>query len=151
MTSARIYHVGIVVPNLERAMAQLAEMANVSWGRVQHYAAELKTSSGQHAFEQTFVMSLEGPPYIELLMRLDGTVWERSGLHHLGMWSENVASESALAQARGCVWESATVDPQSKRASGWYHILPDLDARVELVSSVRGGARLQRYLAGGDY
>jgi hypothetical protein len=151
MSTARIYHVGIVVSDLERAMAQLTDVAGVSWGRVQRYPVDFTTPAGSRTFHQTFVMTLEGPPYIELLVATPGSVWERTGMHHLGLWSEDVPGESARAEARGCMWEQAIVDANGRRAGGCYHILPELDARIELVSRATSAPRLQRYLAGGDY
>jgi hypothetical protein len=151
MTIARIYHVGIVVSDLQSGMEQLTDVTGVSWGRVQRYAVGFITPTGPRTFEQTFVMTLEGPPYIELLVATPGSVWERTGMHHLGLWSEDVPGESARAEAQGCMWEQAIADADGSRAGGCYHILPSLDARIELVSRASSGPRLQRYLAGGDY
>ena len=151
MGTPRIYHVGIVVPDLEPAMAQLGETAGVTWGRVQRFTVDFDTPSGRRTFDQTFVLSLEGPPHIELLVRVEDSVWERTGLHHLGMWSDDVPGESAGLEAGGCLWEAAMPDAEGRRAGGCYHILPGLDARVELVSREASAPRLQNYLAGGDY
>lgn len=151
MSTPRIYHVGIVVPALEPAMERFGEAAGVTWGRVQRFPVEFATPSGPRTFHQTFVLSLEGPPYIELLVRVADSVWERTGLHHLGMWSDDVPGESADLEARGCVWEAAILDGAGRRAGACYHILIDSDARIELVSRAASTPRLERYLAGGDY
>lgn len=151
MSGTRIYHVGIVVPALEPAMAQFSAAAGVTWGRVQRFPAEFASPSGTRTYEQTFVLSLEGPPYIELLVQVPGSVWERTGLHHLGMWSDDVAGESADLEERGCAWQAAILDGSGRRAGGCYHHLPDLDVRIELVSQEASAPRLERYLAGGDY
>ncbi|MFB4309425.1 VOC family protein [Actinomadura sp. GTD37] len=151
MTSPRIYHVGIVVDALEPAMEQFAAAAGVTWGRVQRFAAGFGTPSGPRTFDQAFVLSLEGPPYIELLVRVPDSVWERTGLHHLGMWSDDVPGESAGLEEGGCPWEAALLDAEGRRAGGCYHVLPGLGARVELVSRAASAPRLERYLAGGDY
>lgn len=140
MTPSRIYHVGIVVDALAPAMERLGGAAGVTWGRVQRFAAEFGTPSGRRTFDQEFALSLEGPPYIELLVRVPGSVWERTGLHHLGMWSDDVPGESAGLEGRGCAWEAALLDADGRRAGGCYHVLPDV-----------GGARVENYLAGGDY
>ncbi|SEG92952.1 Glyoxalase/Bleomycin resistance protein/Dioxygenase superfamily protein [Thermomonospora echinospora] len=151
MSIPRIYHVGIVVAALEPAMEEFSEATGVTWGRVQRFPAEFATPSGPRTFHQTFVLSLEGPPYIELLVRVDDSVWEKTGLHHLGMWSEDVAGESAALEGRGCAWEAAILDGEGRRAGGCYHTLPNSDARIELVSRAASAPRLERYLAGGDY
>ncbi|TDC86412.1 VOC family protein [Actinomadura sp. 7K507] len=151
MSTPRIYHVGIVVPALDPAMEQMGEAAGVTWGRVQRFAADFDTPTGRRTFDQTFVLSLEGPPYIELLVRVEDSVWERTGLHHLGMWSDDVPGESAGLEAGGCLWEAAITDAEGRRAGACYHILNDLDTRVELVGRAASAPRLRRYLAGGDY
>lgn len=151
MGAPRIYHVGIVVADLEPAMAQFSAASGVTWGRVQRFPAEFASPSGTRTYDQTFVLSLEGPPYIELLVQVPDSVWERTGLHHLGMWSDDVAGESADLEERGCAWEAALLDGAGRRAGGCYHLLHDLDVRVELVSRAASAPRLDRYLAGGDY
>jgi hypothetical protein len=151
MNAPRIYHIGIVVPALEPAMEEFGAVAGVTWGRVQRFAAGFTTPSGPRTYDQAFVLSLEGPPYIELLVQVAGSVWEKTGLHHLGMWSDDVPGESAGLEERGCAWEAALADDQGRRAGGCLHVLPSLDARIELVSRAASAPRLDRYLAGGDY
>ncbi|MFI0350088.1 VOC family protein [Actinomadura sp. 9N407] len=151
MSVPRIYHVGIVVPALEPAMEQFSASTGVTWGRVQRFPVEFATPSGPRTFEQTFVLSLEGPPHIELLVQVPDSVWEKTGLHHLGMWSDDVPGESDGLEERGCAWQGAILDGEGRRSGACYHLLPDLDARIELVSRDASGPRLGRYLAGGDY
>jgi hypothetical protein len=151
MTTGRIYHVGIVVPDLESSMAELSEVAGLTWGRVQQYPVDFETPSGRRRFEPRFVMSLEGTPHIELLDKLADSPWAHTGLHHLGLWSADVAQESADIEARGCLWEVAIPDSQGRRSGGCYHFMSTVDARVELVSRADSAPRLERYLAGGDY
>lgn len=150
MNPSPIYHVGIVVPALEPAMARLSEVSGLTWGRIQRFPVEFDTPTGPRTFDQTFALSLEGPPYIELLVRVEDSVWSRTGPHHLGMWSDDVAGRSAALEGDGCLWEAALLDAEGRRAGGCYHVLPELDTRVELVSRA-GAFRLRNYLAGGDY
>jgi hypothetical protein len=120
-------------------------------GRVQHLPAEFATPAGPRTFDQAFVLSLEGPPYLELLVQAGNSVWEKTGLHHLGMWSDDAPGESAALEERGCAWEAALLDHAGRRAGGCYHILSDFDVRIELLSRAFGAPRLERYLSGGDY
>lgn len=102
-------------------------------------------------YDPAFVISLDGPPHIELLSRVEGSMWDQLGLHHLGMWSDDVPVDSATLESRGCAWESALMAPDGRRAGGCYHRLTTIDARVELVSRPNSAPALARYLAGGDY
>jgi hypothetical protein len=149
--SARIYHVGIVVADLDAAMAELGETAGLRWGKVQRYALEYGTPAGPRVFDPSFVISLDGPPHVELLGQLAGSMWAELGLHHLGLWSDDVPAESAALAARGCAWESALMDAEGRPAGGCYHRLAAAGVRVELVSRANSAPALTRYLAGGDY
>jgi hypothetical protein len=61
-------------------MEEFAASTGVSWGRVQRSPVGFATPEGPRMFHQTFVLSLEGPPYIELLAQVPGSVWEKTGL-----------------------------------------------------------------------
>ena len=151
MVPSRIYHVGIVVSDLQKAMGELTSLASLSWGNPQVYTGLMTMQGTQLRFEQTFAISLDGPPHIELLGQLDGTVWNRTGLHHLGIWSDNVDEDCSLVQTRGCALESISVSAQDERTSGRYFGVPALDSRLEIVSREISEPRLERYLAGGSY
>jgi hypothetical protein len=151
MTEPRVYHVGIVVPALEPAMAQLSAATGITWAPQQRDVPILyDTPDGPRTWHATFVYSKE-PPYIELLEQLPDSIWAELGMHHLGMWSDDVDADSAELEASGCTWQAAMSDGSGARLGGCYHLLDAAACRIELASVERARPRLERYLSGRDY
>jgi len=152
VSESPIYHVGIVVEDIDAAMAQLTAATGITWAPVQRDLAVHYGRSGGDEVDwiSSFVYSRE-MPHIELLQQKDGTIWEKPGFHHLGLWREDVDASSREIEQRGCTWEVAMVDEEGTRLGGCYHWLDAAFARVELTSLTRSKPRLERYLAGEDY
>jgi hypothetical protein len=93
---------------------------------------------------------LEGPPYLELIERREGTVFEDVGMHHLALWCDDPAAESVRLEGEGWPRESVNLTPEGNWAGALYH-LGTAGLRVEVVDIAKSGPRLCRYLAGGDY
>ncbi len=151
MAESPIYHVGIVVADIDAAMTQLTAATGITWAPVQrdipvHYG----TKDGEVDWISSFVYSKE-MPHIELLQQKDGTIWEKTGFHHLGLWRQDVDASSHEIEQRGCTWEVAMVDENGSRVGGCYHWLDAAFARVELCSIPLSQPRLARYLSGEDY
>ena len=146
-----IYHVGIVVESLAPAMAEFTAATGITWGAQQRdVLVTYATPDGPRTWNTQFVLS-EEPPHIELLERVEGSIWSEPGFHHLGMWSDDVDADSRDIETGGCPWQAAMSAEDGTRLGGCYHLLPISGARLELVSRERSAPRLQRYLAGGSY
>jgi hypothetical protein len=146
-----IYHVGIVVNDIDAAMAQFSVATGITWAPVQrdipvHYG----TPDGEVDWNSSFVYSKE-MPHIELLQQIPGSIWDKTGFHHLGLWSPDVDADSRKIEQSGCAWEVAMVDDAGTRVGGCYHWLDDAFARIELCSIPLSRPRLERYLAGENY
>lgn len=151
VSESRVYHVGIVVPELEPAMRELTETTGVTWGRIQRdIPTRFGTPDGPRVWNVTFVYSKEAP-YIELLQQLDDSIWAEVGFHHIGLWSDDVHADSTALEGRGGAWQCAMTDDTGERLGGCYHLLTAAHCRVEFASVERSRPRLERYLAGGDY
>jgi len=144
------YHFGIVVDDVEQAQRELGEALHLTWASVQRRTSTMETSAGTAPVDVCFVYSLEGPPYLELIERRDGSVFDQVGLHHIGMWSDDRAAESDRLGALGLPREAVGVRPDGTRGGGCYH-LASCGLRVEVVDIGRSGPALVRYLSGGDY
>jgi len=74
-------------------------------------------------------------PHLEVIQAQPGTLWTRvarSGLHHLGYWSDDLAADGAALERSGYTFEAAGVDHDDNRA--WsYHGSPT-GPRIELVT-----------------
>jgi hypothetical protein len=144
------YHVGLVVDDLEAAQRDLSEVLHLTWAKVQRRTSTMDTPAGLVTVDVAFVYTLEGPPYLELIERRDGSIFDQVGLHHIGMWSEDGAAESDRLGDLGWPREAVGVRPDGTRGGGCFHVA-DCGLRVEVVDIGRSGPALLRYLAGGDY
>jgi hypothetical protein len=150
MGESRIYHVGVVVAELEPAMRELSATTGITWARRQDAAVSYDTPVGSRTWEASFVCSTE-PPHIELLEHRADSVWAELGFHHLGLWSADVHADSLALETQGCVRQAAMTDADGVRTGGCYHLLTAAASRVEVVSENLSRPRLERYLGGGSY
>jgi catechol 2,3-dioxygenase-like lactoylglutathione lyase family enzyme len=148
----RLYHVGIRVTDIDASMAELSAGLGVRWASVQHNAAQKvwTPDDGLRAVELQFVYSCEGPQHIELLQGPPGTVWDgsqHSGVHHVGVWVDDVAAETQRCLDAGWALAAAGASPENGYGTFTY-VVPPSGAIVELVWS---GAlpRFEAWWAGG--
>lgn len=144
------YHVGIVVADLDAATLQLTEAFGVDWltpceGRgCQLLRGELVP------VDSRFVYSAAGPPYLELLEQRPGTVWADLGLHHIGLWVDDMRAESDRLAALDIPLEAVGTTADGTWTAGCYHRTAD-GLRLELVDIAKSGPRLIHYRNGGPY
>jgi hypothetical protein len=141
------YHIGIVVTELDESMAMLTAALGIRWCRPQSGPVILQTREGRIEATVSFVYSIDGPPHFELIGQLPGTVWSETGLHHLGLWSDDPTSESRRLDALGCSFECVNVDTSGEWTGGLYHSTAD-GLRLEIVDAETSGPKLTRYLTG---
>jgi catechol 2,3-dioxygenase-like lactoylglutathione lyase family enzyme len=134
-----LFHVGLVVADMESAMAALGAALGARWGKPEHRSAIRDTPTGPQRYDSVFAFSLDGPPYWELIGRLEGTPWSRVGFHHAGLWCDDFDTAAERRVAAGWQWES-----------GKYFQGPD-GVRYELVPRGPYEPRIARYLAGGPF
>jgi hypothetical protein len=144
------YHFGVVVDDLDRACAELGEALHLTWAGVQRRTSTMDTPDGLVEVDVAFAYSLQGPPYLELLERRDGSPFDTVGLHHIGVWAEDGAAESDRLGDLGLPRVAVGVRPDGSRGGGCFHVA-QCGLRVEVVDIARSGPALVRYLSGGDY
>lgn len=122
------YHVGIIVEDIEAAMAELSGALGVSWPEphISQY--------GEWTIKVAY--SVEGPPYIELIEGEPGGPWDTSRgprLDHIGIMSSDVPGECARLSAQGL---PLTFEPTSvgKPFRFCFHELPTIGAKLEVVT-----------------
>lgn len=135
-TSFPPYHVTMVVEDVETAMAEMARLFGVQWAKLQGGGL--------------FTYSLQGPPYLELLKRREGTIFDTAGLHHIGLWVDDMNAEATRLEAEGCVPELVVRDEEGNIKPGCF-FRTAAGLRLELVQIGTSGPRLLRMLAGSDY
>jgi hypothetical protein len=100
-----LYHVGVVVDDLDKALVDFARRYGLTWGP-RHEAKRAVWSEGSVG-EVTFrtCFSVQAP-HLEVIEAIPGTIWRQpagSPLHHLGYWTDDVAHCSEHLGAEGSV------------------------------------------------
>lgn len=144
-----VFHTGYVVDDIAQAMDELAEALHIRWARLQQREMRLRTPDGRSAIDLKYTYSSGAqPPYVELLERVPGTLWETSTgpgrLHHLGIWSEDLAADSERLSSLGGEL-LVTFDTEAEGVTGFaYHRMPS-GVLIELVDASTRPA-MQRWL-----
>lgn len=137
MTEA-LFHVGIVVPDLEEARARLTASLGLQWGPIIDVPAlEVTEADGTAVVVPNHMCYSAEEPYLELIQEVPGTVWTTnpfSNLHHIGFFSEDLAGDSQRMVGAGCPLQLAGRNGQSTPVSFTYHADP-LGFRFELVDA----------------
>jgi Glyoxalase/Bleomycin resistance protein/Dioxygenase superfamily len=134
MKAADQFHTGVVVADLDKALAELSQLFGYEWCDEIHVEQPVQTPAGDATVEFRFRYS-RSTPRLEVIEQRPGTLWVpagESGIHHLGYWSDDVAADSAAMEGAGYAFEAAGTGPDG----GWawsYYRSPD-GPRIELVS-----------------
>jgi hypothetical protein len=133
-----LYHVGIVVIDVEAARTELTEQLGVTWGPVLHLdAVEYRDGAGEDVvLPTTMCYSVDGP-HLELIEEVPGSIWvrnEHSNLHHIGFWSNDLAIDGSELTRAGCPLQLCGRSGDAAPVSFAYH-RNDLGVRIELVDA----------------
>ena len=145
-----IYHIGIVVSDLEAAKAHLSELLGITWGNEMHLEVNAARDADGNDVEVPFHLCYSREePHIELVQEVPGTIWvrnEHSNLHHLGVWSDAVPGDSAALAANRCPLSIAGRLGDVAPAQWVYH-RDELGFNIELVDSATK-EQSQQYMCG---
>ncbi|MGP0031632.1 MAG: VOC family protein [Acidimicrobiales bacterium] len=128
------FHVGIVVDDLESALADLTQLFGYRWCEPISVSTPVVFPAGDAMVDLTFTYSTT-TPRVEVIRSVPGTLWTPvagSGIHHLGYWSDDVPGDAALLAAQGYAAEAAGAQPGGD-PSWAYHRRFD-GPRIEIVS-----------------
>jgi hypothetical protein len=145
------YHVGVIVPDIERAIADYSESMGLTWCRMQDQQLPVVLDGEPRTVRSRYTYSQQGPAYVELVEENPETIWRvGDGLHHLGRWTADLQADMDRLEAGGL---PAAMTGRS-RTSGrpWafsYHRLPG-GGYLELVD-IRMKPAFERWMAGGDF
>ncbi|BBY40414.1 hypothetical protein MMAN_45480 [Mycobacterium mantenii] len=128
------YHTGIIVPDLDEAMARLSALAGYRWITPVSYTLPFRTTSGTQVVTSTFVYSLQAP-HVELIKEVPGTAWTaapRNAVHHLGYWTDNLAQSAKILEDNGFTFE-ATADTAPPELALFAYYIDAAGTRIEIV------------------
>jgi hypothetical protein len=131
-----IYHVGYVVPRLEDAMAQFSDAIGARWVDHVVHPRYLDASGAVVEVDLHTSFTLDGPVHIELIEAAPGTIWELGagpGIHHIGLWTDDVAAEAERLVRSGMPVVAGGVDADGSVPGYFsYHDNPQ-GGKLELV------------------
>jgi len=135
MEISKLFHVGVVVSDFERGLAELSELFGCEWATERSFDAPVRYPAGHTVVLRVRNALTAAQPVIELIEAIPGTLWTPtdSGIHHLGYWADDVESESARLEQRGWPAEVFGLAPGGHVASA-LHRRAD-GPRIELISS----------------
>lgn len=131
-----MFHVGIVVPDLEAAQTRLTELLGAEWGPIVETEIHVRDGDGDERRVPNRMCYSTAPPHLELIQEVPGTPWvcnEHSNLHHIGFFAGTLADESGRLQSAACPLELTDGEGDGPPSMWAYHRDP-LGVRVELVS-----------------
>jgi hypothetical protein len=91
------FHVGFVVRDLSTAMDELSTVLGTRWRPIVEARVPFVGEEGEVEIDVRTVYSTGGPPAIELIEAVPGSVLAGSGemsFHHLGVWTEDLERSS---------------------------------------------------------
>ena len=149
----RLFHTGIRVPDLDAAMEEMGETLGVTWASVQDKPGQQvwTPEDGRQRTHLRFTYSCEGPQHLELLEGEPGSVWDGRddpGVHHVGVWVDDVAAETQRCLDLGWTLAAAQASPDDGFGAFTY-VVPPSGPIVELVwSAIK--PRFESWWAGGE-
>lgn len=148
-----LFHVGVRVPDLEAAMAQLGEALGLTWAAVVERDQQAWTpADGAFSTPLRFTYSTAGPQHVELLQGAPGSLWDGvdlPGVHHHGVWVADVAAETERLLAAGWTLEMAQRAPAEGYGAMTYVRSPTGFLLEPVTTAVR--PRFEQWWAGGPF
>lgn len=123
--TARVFHAGFVVRELDAAMRVLGEALGVDWAKpLETPAMKLRTPAGDIEIPGMRLTYSAQPAHIELIEEVPGTLWEaEAGMrgHHIGMWTDDLAGEVRRLEALGLPLHTHGLDHAGELSTFAYH------------------------------
>ena len=134
-----MFHLGVRVPDLDAAMAELGDGLGLTWAEPRDNPAQglWSPDAGAQELHLRYTYSAEGPQHVELLEGPPGSFWdgrEQPGAHHVGLWVDDVDAETQRLVAAGWSLVGAQRDPGEGEGHGVFtYLQPPSGLIVELV------------------
>jgi len=132
LNPADLYHVGLVVPDIEAATTRFTAIAGYQWTNAVEYTLAVTTPAGEQEVPFRFVYSVQAP-HLELIQEAPGTIWTAqpdSATHHLGYWVDDLPSAAAGLEMAGYRQEAR---PSGDTLSMFAYYIDAAGSRIELV------------------
>src|SRR5262245_15875372 len=154
MTATNLFHVGILVPDINEAIERFGDVLGLTFKEpaVAH-VDRFEQGSSVEVLDLRISWSIEGPPYLELLESQDNQgLYGRAneGLHHVGLWEPDPdALIRRLEHLR--LHKEATQFTPDDHVLATYTAPADLyGTRLEFIEASRRPG-MESWLAGGHW
>jgi hypothetical protein len=137
MGLSELYHVGIVVPDIESGCARLSSLLGVKWGPTVESETQIRNGAGDDEVISLRLCYSTSAPHLELVEERAGTPWvcnEFSNLHHIGFFSDSLDGDSQLLTSTACPLEICGRESEVAPRMFAYHRDP-LGVRIEYVDA----------------
>jgi hypothetical protein len=128
------YHTGIVVPDLDAAMARFSALAGYQWITPLTYTLPFRTANGTRELTSTIVYSLQNP-HVELIQQVPDSPWiaaPGNSVHHLGYFTDDLAATARMLEDNGFTFE-ATADMSPPDLALFAYYIDAFGTRIEIV------------------
>ena len=102
-------------PSWARPMRDLSSTMGLTWASEQRRAFPITLRGETVERDIQFVYSVTGPPYVELIGANEPPWSAQDGLHHMGIWSEDVVGDIEKLVGRGLRGQRHRPQPQGLR------------------------------------
>ncbi|MCK0176557.1 MULTISPECIES: VOC family protein [Mycobacteriaceae] len=138
LSAADLYHVGVVVSDLEATAARLSAVAGYRWTKTLEYTVPVTTPAGDLEVPFRLCFSVQAP-HLELVAEIPGTLWTAAPggtTHHLGYWVDDIETVSAELSACGFAFEAG---PRGDGPPTFAYHLDSGGTRIEIVDRAMFG------------
>lgn len=129
-----LYHTGIIVSDLDAAMARLSALGGYRWTNPMSYTLPFRTTDGTAELTSTFVYSLQAP-HLELIQEVPDSPWKSApgnAVHHLGYFVDDLAESARVLEGNGFAFE-ATADTAPPGLALFAYFVDASGTRIEIV------------------
>jgi hypothetical protein len=132
-----MYHVGIVVPDIESACVRITSLLGTEWGPIVESDTQIRNGAGDDQVLSLRLCYSTSAPHLELVEERVGTPWvcnEFSNLHHIGFFSNALVGDSQRLTSTACPLEICGREDEMSPRMFAYHRDP-LGVRIEYVDA----------------
>jgi catechol 2,3-dioxygenase-like lactoylglutathione lyase family enzyme len=147
-----LWHVGVVVGDVESAQEQLSSAFGHEWSSILEREVPVHLVGGSESGRVRWTASRTGRPQWEVIEAETG-LWSLGansgrGLHHLAYWSDDLDGDSSALQAAGYRLEAWGADEHG--VTRFIYLLGPNGVRIE-IGALETKAAWEEWTSGGDY
>ena len=151
MGESAIFHVGILIADLERGIEQYKRVFGIEFNDIVEIENTFLLAGQVETVDVRLAVSKQAAPYFELIeMHDSGFFSGAEGLHHVGMWSPDFAATKDRLVREGVVVECEVLD-DAGNPRAWFNTPASIGGtRVEFVDDTYQAAVEELIRGGGQ-